>query len=183
MCNIIAVLAHLPHAGEEASGPMLGAPRVTGASIMIMVCLGTALSGGHHGGNVWTSGLLNGEPEWVHDDFFTNNIPRSGNNVVDEPLNILGVVGSHAVHNCSLQFTVDKITAINLPYPVRMTIVHQVEVIVPDFTGVARLADEALTEHLGKYQIGVVHPRDSGRSRRRVRRIAERDVTPSKPGP
>jgi hypothetical protein len=64
-----------------------------------------------------------------------------------------------------------------------MTIVHQVEVIVPDFTVVARLADEVLTEQLSKYQIGVVHPRDSGRSRRRVRRIAERDVTPSKPGP
>jgi hypothetical protein len=183
MGNIMASLAHLEHACEETSGPMLGAPRVTGASIMIMVCLGAALSGGHHGGNVWTSGLLNGEPEWIHDDFLTNNVPRSRNNVVDEPLNILGVVGSHAVHNCPLQFTVDKITAINLPHPVRMTIVHQVEVIVPDFTVVSRLADEVLPEQLGKYQIGVVHPRDGGRSRRRVWRIAERDVTPSEPGP
>jgi hypothetical protein len=49
-------------------------------------------------------------------------------------------------------------------------------VIVPDFTGVARLADEALTEHLGKHKIGVVHPRDSGRTSCRFRRIAESNV-------
>jgi hypothetical protein len=126
MCNIIGVLAHLPHAGEEASGTMLGAPRVAGASIMIMVFLGTSLSGGHHGGNVRTSGLLSGDPEWVHDDSFSKSVERSGNNVVDEPLNILSIVGGHAVHNCTLQFTVNKITAIDLPYPVRMTIVHQI---------------------------------------------------------
>jgi hypothetical protein len=34
-----------------------------------------------------------------------------------------------------------------------MTIVHQIEMIVPDFTGVARLADEVLTEHLGKDKV------------------------------
>jgi hypothetical protein len=58
-----------------------------------------------------------------------------------------------------------------------MAIVHQIQVIVPDFTGVARLADEILTEHLGKHKIGVIHPRDSGRTSYRVRGIAEGNVT------
>jgi len=102
MCNIISVLAHLPHAREEASGTMLGAPRVAGASIMIMAFLGTTLSSGHHGGNIRTSGLLSGNLEGVHDDFFTKSVERSRNDVVDEPLNILSIVGSHAVQNCTL---------------------------------------------------------------------------------
>jgi hypothetical protein len=114
MCNIIGVLAHLPHAGEEASGTTLRAPSVTGACCRIMLFLGTALSGGHHGRDFQAT-ILSRESEWFHDDLFIKDVERSRNNVVDEPLNVLSIVWSHAVHNCTLQLTVDKITPINLP--------------------------------------------------------------------
>jgi hypothetical protein len=136
MCNIISILAHLPHTGEEASGTTLRAPRVAGACCRIMVFLGTALIGGHHGRD-FRATVLSREPEWFHDDSFIKSVERSRNNVVDEPLNILSIVGSHAVHNCTLQFTVNKITTINLPYPGRVAIVHQIQVIVPDFTSIS----------------------------------------------
>jgi hypothetical protein len=68
MGNIIGVLAHLPQAGEETSGTALGAPRVAGTSIMIMVFLGTALRR-HHGGDFWTC-VLKRELECIHDDPF-----------------------------------------------------------------------------------------------------------------
>jgi hypothetical protein len=110
-----------------------------------MLFLGTALSGGHHGRDFYAT-ILSRESEWFHDDLFTQNIERSRNNGVDEPLNVLSIVWSHAVHHCTLDFTVNKITPINLPSLVRVAIVHQVQVIVPDFTRISRLADEVLTE-------------------------------------
>jgi hypothetical protein len=102
---------------------------------MVMAFLGTALRR-HHGREFRTS-IRSGEPKWFHDDLFIKDVERSRDNVVDEPLNILSIVWSHAVHNCTLQLTVDKITPINLPYLVRVAIVHQIEMIVSDFTRIS----------------------------------------------
>jgi hypothetical protein len=135
MCNIIGILAHFPHAGEEASGTMLRAPRVAGACCRIMVFLGTALSSGHHGRDFYAT-ILSRESEWFHDDLFTKHVERSRNNGVDEPLNVLSIVCSHAAPNRTPQFIVNEITTINCTNVLRTTIVHQIQVVVTAFTGV-----------------------------------------------
>jgi hypothetical protein len=63
-----------------------------------MSFLGTALRGGHHGRDVLAT-VLSGELVWFHDDSLIKCVERRRYHVVDEPLNILSIVGSHAAHN------------------------------------------------------------------------------------
>jgi hypothetical protein len=147
MCNVIGILAHLPQAGEETRGAVLWAPRVAGAS-RVMSFLGPTLRR-HHGRNV-RSISLDRNLESLHLDPFTFRIVRCLHNLVDEQLNVLSIVWHHPLANRALQLTVDEITTINGLLALRVTVVHQVQMIGTTFTCISRLADEILTEYLGK---------------------------------
>jgi hypothetical protein len=126
---------------------MLWAARVAGAS-RVMAFLGPALRG-HHFRDIW-SVTLDRNPEGFHPNPFTLRIERCWHNPVDEQLNILSKVRCHPFANTSPQLTVEEITPIN-EFPVLgMAVVHQVQMIATAFTCIAGLADEGLTEELGK---------------------------------
>jgi hypothetical protein len=115
---------------------------------MVMVFLGPALRRPH--GSDFRSITLGRYPEGCHPDPFTLRIERCWHNPVDEQLNILSKVRCHPFANTSPQLTVEEITPIN-EFPVLgMAVVHQVQMIATAFTCIAGLADEGLTEELGK---------------------------------
>ena len=69
--------------------------------------------------------------------------------MVNELLNILSKVWSHAVANRTLQLIIKKVTAINPSDILRAAVVHEVKVIGTAVTRISRLTDQTFTEHLG----------------------------------
>jgi hypothetical protein len=134
MCNIISILAHLPHGGEEPRDTMLRAPSEAGAS-RVMAFLGPALRRCHVGDI--RSITLDRNLECFHLDPFTLRIERCRHNLVDEELDVLSIVRGHPVANTSPQLRVDEITSINASPVLRVAVVHQVQVISSAFTCIA----------------------------------------------
>ena len=111
---------------------------------MVMAFLGPALRR-HHFRNIRAI-TLGRYFESFQPDPLTLSIERCGHNLVDEQLNVLGKIRSQPLANTAPELTVDEITAINKFPVLRVTVVHQVQMICPAFTCIAGLADESLTE-------------------------------------
>jgi hypothetical protein len=100
-----------------------------------MSLLGTAFRR-HHSGNFRLISLLR-KLEWFHLDQFIFLVVRRRHHHIDELLNVLSIVWSHAFPNRTPQFIVEKVTAINSPHVLRMAIVHQIKVVGTAFTCVS----------------------------------------------
>jgi hypothetical protein len=77
---------------------------------------------------------------------------------VDQMLNELAVVRSHALQSRSLDFLKDEVTTIYLPKLLGLAIVQQIPVIAPDTSIISSLTHKILTKELGKSIVLVVHP-------------------------
>jgi hypothetical protein len=77
---------------------------------------------------------------------------------IDQTLDKLAVVGSHALQGGFLDFLKDEVTSIYLPELLGLAIVKQISVVAPDSHIIPSLAHKILTKELRKSIVVVVHP-------------------------
>jgi hypothetical protein len=168
--HIIRAATHLPHALEERSNTFLArGPRVAMATTMTRTRTrgaerirsihgGTPRPGTEQSGSLLKATLeTNSESLHVH-KLTTHLGSRSPGLPVDQTLNILTIVGSHALESGPFQLLENEVTTINLPKLVGLAIEQQIPVIAPDTSIVSSLTNQILTEELGKSIVVEVHP-------------------------
>jgi hypothetical protein len=170
MSHIIRAATHLPQALEERSNTLLArGPRVAMATTVTSIRTrgtvrirsihgGTSRPGTEQSGSLFKATLeTHGESLHVH-KLSTHLRSRSPGLPVDQTLNILTVVGSHALESGSLHLLKNEVTTIYLLKLVGLAIEQQIPVIAPDTSIISSLTNQILTEELGKSIVVVVHP-------------------------
>lgn len=112
------------------------------------------------------------QSENVH--FFTLATRNTGDrhNCINQALNILAIVGCHALLHGLLNLELDKTTTIDLPQMMGMTIVHQFFLVSTAVNCITGLAHKVVKKDLGKGHVIEVHARKAGRSLDGILRIA-----------
>jgi hypothetical protein len=170
MSHIIRAATHLPHALEERSNTLLArGPRMAMAMTVTSTrARGTVRVRSIHGGTSspgmrQSGSLLKATLKTHRESLHVHNLSthlrrRSPVLPVDQTLNILTVVGGHALERGSLHLLKNEVTTIDLPKLVGLAIEQQVPVISPDTSIISSLTNQILTEELGKSIVVVVHP-------------------------
>jgi hypothetical protein len=95
--------------------------------------------------------------EGIHlNELSTHHTSRSPS--VDQTLDKLAVVGSHALQGGSLDFLKDEVTSIYLPEFLGLAIVKEIPVVAPDTRIIPNLAHKIAAKELSKSIVVVVHP-------------------------
>jgi hypothetical protein len=176
--HIIGTAAHVPETLEESSSTSLGTGRrSTTASTRgrgRWHVLGTLPSSTPHSRKLRPRTPAR-QTEGFHSNSLTNTAFRS-HNCIDKTLNVLSIVGSHALLNRPLDLIVDKSTTMNLLQPLRMAMGEQVDVVVAAASLISCLAHKIFSEELGQGLIVEVHPGDHWWRLVRVGRIGKRNL-------
>jgi hypothetical protein len=114
-------------------------------------------------GTEQTQSLFKGALEAHSEGFHVKNLSTHLTSLspglsIDQTLNELAVVRSHALQSRSLNFLKDEVTTIYLPKLLGLAIVQQIPVIAPDTSIISSLTHKILTKELGKSVVVVVHP-------------------------
>jgi hypothetical protein len=115
------------------------------------------------------------ETERIHGNPLTGQMLRSHNNI-EKALNILCIVGSHALLNSPLNLIIDEVTTVDLLQAVRMAVKEQVDVKMATTGLIPSLTHKVLTEELCQGVIVEEHARYHRRKLVRISRIGESNV-------
>ena len=98
-----------------------------------------------------------GKLEGIHLDNLATPVETRWHPKINELLDVLGIVWSHAVANRPSQLIVNEVTSINFLNILRAAIEHEVEMVSTAVTSISRFAHQILTEKLGQNLIRVIH--------------------------
>jgi hypothetical protein len=148
MSHIIGIFAHLSQTCKEASCTPFRAHRRAGISSRIMSFLGPALR--RHQLRNLSFVSKDWKLERLHIYHLVIFIERSRHNNINELLNVLSIVWSHAIANRTSQLIIEKVTSINPLEVLRAAVEHEIEVISMTVTSISKKNDATLTQKRSK---------------------------------